>query len=75
MKTPLISPPSKEDRLIDFKEVAHLLGGISERSVRRLIASGDLPQPVKVLSAPKLYYSDVLAYLNKLKNKRTLKSR
>lgn len=61
---------SSEDRLIDFKEVAHLLGDISERSVRRLIARGDLPQPVKVLSAPKLYQSDVFAYLEKLKAKR-----
>jgi predicted DNA-binding transcriptional regulator AlpA len=59
-----------EDRLIDFKEVAHLLGDISERSVRRLIARGDLPQPVKILSAPKLYQSDVFAYLEKLKAKR-----
>jgi len=55
--------PSQEDRLIDFKEVAHLLGDVSERSVRRLIARGDLPQPVKVLSSPKLYHSDVQTYL------------
>jgi predicted DNA-binding transcriptional regulator AlpA len=62
--------PSPEDRLIDFKEVAHLLGDISERSVRRLIARGDLPQPVKILSAPKLYQSDLFGYLEKLKAKR-----
>jgi predicted DNA-binding transcriptional regulator AlpA len=66
------SPPSsQDDRLIDFKETAHLLGDISERSVRRLIARGDLPQPVKVLSAPRLYRSEVFAYLEKLKTKRT----
>jgi|GEM_PF-6985120 predicted DNA-binding transcriptional regulator AlpA len=63
--------PSQEDRLIDFKEVAHLLGDVSERSVRRLIARGDLPRPVKVLSSPRLYHSDVWAYLERLKNKRT----
>jgi len=63
--------PSQEDRLIDFKEVAHLLGDVSERSVRRLIARGDLPQPVKVLSSRRLYHSDVRAYLERLKNKRT----
>ena len=62
---------SQEDRLIDFKEVAHLLGDVSERSVRRLIARGDLPRPVKVLSSPRLYYSDVQTYLERLKNKRT----
>ena len=56
--------------LIDFKETAHLLGDISERSVRRLIASGQLPQPVKVLSAPRLYHSEVKAYSERLKNKR-----
>ena len=65
------APSSQEDRLIDFKETAHLLGDISERSVRRLIARGELPQPVKVLSAPRLYRSEVLAYLEKLKTKRT----
>jgi hypothetical protein len=30
--------PSHEERLIEFKETAHLLGDISERSVRRLIS-------------------------------------
>jgi predicted DNA-binding transcriptional regulator AlpA len=68
MNSPL---SSQDDRLIDFKETAHLLGDISERSVRRLIARGDLPQPVKVLSAPRLYRSEVFAYLEKLKTKRT----
>lgn len=59
-----------EDRLIDFKETAHILGDISERSVRRLIACGELPQPVKVLSAPRLYLSEVKVYLERLKSKR-----
>jgi predicted DNA-binding transcriptional regulator AlpA len=67
--------PSHEERLIDFKETAHLLGDISERSVRRLIARGDLPQPVKVLSAPRIYRSEVFAYLEKLKAKRTTNRR
>ena len=58
------------DRLVDFAEVARLLGGISERSVRRLISKGDFPQPVKVLSSPRLYFSDVLAYFERLKLKR-----
>jgi predicted DNA-binding transcriptional regulator AlpA len=66
---------TQEDRLIDFKETAHLLGDISERSVRRLISRGDLPQPVKVLSAPRLYRSEVFAYLEKLKSKRTANRR
>jgi predicted DNA-binding transcriptional regulator AlpA len=61
---------TEEDRLVDFEEVARILGGISERSVRRLIAKADLPQPVKVLSSPRLYLSDVAAYLERLKAKR-----
>jgi predicted DNA-binding transcriptional regulator AlpA len=67
-----ISPPLKdtEDRLMDLEEVAEKLGNISTRSVRRLIAQGDLPQPVKVLSSPRLYHSDVVAYLDGLKKKR-----
>ena len=65
-------PSTPEDRLIDFKETAHLLGDISDRSVRRLIASGELPQPVKVLSAPRLYHSEVKACL---KNKRPSRQR
>jgi predicted DNA-binding transcriptional regulator AlpA len=66
---------SQDDRLIDFQETAHLLGDISERSVRRLIVSGELPQPVKVLSAPRLYQSEVKAYLERLKNKRPSRQR
>lgn len=58
------------DRLLDFAEVAHLLGGISIRSVYRLIAKHDLPDPVKVLSSPRLYASDVSNYLQNLKNNR-----
>ena len=63
-------PMADEERLIDFKEVARLLGNISERTVRRLIAAGELPKPVKVLSVPRLYRSDVLGYLQRLKDKR-----
>lgn len=70
LNAPNPEPSSDEDRLIDFREVARLLGDISERSVRRLIARGDLPKPVKVLSAPRLYRSDIFTYLDKLKTKR-----
>ena len=72
MITQTLSHPTKaeEDRLMDLEEVAEKLGNISTRSVRRLIARGDLPKPVKVLSSPRLYHSDVIAYLEKLKQKR-----
>jgi predicted DNA-binding transcriptional regulator AlpA len=69
---PTIIAPKKEeeDRLMDLEEVAEKLGNISTRSVRRLIARGDLPKPVKVLSSPRLYHSDIVTYLERLKQKR-----
>jgi predicted DNA-binding transcriptional regulator AlpA len=69
---PTVITPTKieEDRLMDLEEVAEKLGNISTRSVRRLIARGDLPKPVKVLSSPRLYHSDVVTYLERLKLKR-----
>jgi predicted DNA-binding transcriptional regulator AlpA len=71
METITLTPPKKvEDRLMDLEEVAEKLGNISTRSVRRLIARGDLPKPVKVLSSPRLYYSDIVTYLERLKQKR-----
>ena len=75
MPTIISPPPNEEDRLMDLEEVAEKLGNISTRSVRRLIAKGDLPKPVKVLSSPRLYHSDVTAYLQKLKQKREQDSR
>jgi predicted DNA-binding transcriptional regulator AlpA len=59
-----------EDRLLDLTEVAEVLGHISTRSVRRLIARGDLPPPIKILSTPRLYHSEVMAFLERLKQKR-----
>ena len=70
MEHALITAEKDPERLIDLEEVARLLGGVSTRSVRRLIARGDLPRPVKVLSSPRLYFSDVLAYFERLKVKR-----
>jgi predicted DNA-binding transcriptional regulator AlpA len=60
---------------MDLEEVAEKLGNISTRSVRRLIARGDLPKVVKVLSSPRLYHSDVTAYLERLKQKRDQEAR
>jgi predicted DNA-binding transcriptional regulator AlpA len=69
---PAVITPTKtdEERLMNLEEVAEMLGNISTRSVRRLIARGDLPKPVKVLSSPRLYNSDVVTYLERLKLKR-----
>ena len=72
-----ITPTTKneEERLMDLDEVAEKLGNISNRTVRRLINRGDLPRPVKVLSAPRLYYSDVVAYMERLRQKRDQSTR
>jgi len=70
MEHPSATSEKESERLLDLEEVAKLLGGVSTRSVRRLIARGDLPRPVKVLSSPRLYFSDVLDYFKKLKARR-----
>ena len=77
MQSTTVTPPNspKEDRLMDLEEVAEKLGNISTRSVRRLIARGDLPKAVKVLSSPRLYHSDIVAYLERLKQKREQEAR
>lgn len=36
------------DPLLNLSEVATLLGNKSEKTVRRMIASGELPSPVKM---------------------------
>ena len=58
------------DRLITLVEVGQLLGGRSVKSVRRMIARGELPKPVYVGRTPMLFLSDVVAYLEKLKQNR-----
>jgi len=70
MEHPFAATEKESERLLDLEEVAKLLGGVSTRSVRRLIARGDLPRPVKVLSSPRLYFSDVLDYFERLKVRR-----
>jgi hypothetical protein len=59
----------ENERLISFEEGAHRLGGVSVKSVRRLIAAGEL-RAVKVLSSPKLVDSEVGALIERLKQKR-----
>jgi excisionase family DNA binding protein len=61
--------PILEDRLISLKDAGRRLA-LSQRSVYRLIAKGELPPPVKVGGATRLYASDVDAYLENLKSTR-----
>ena len=59
------------ERLVSLTETADMLGGVSVKTVRRMIAAGDLPPAVKVMSCTKLPLSEVLGCIERLKSKRT----
>lgn len=58
------------DRLISFLEVGRILGGRSGKTVRRMIADGKLPKPVYVGRTPMLCLSEVVEFIEKLKENR-----
>lgn len=58
-----------EDRLLSVDEVAGILH-VSDRSVWRLVANGDLPKPARVGRCARWFKSEVQAYLDKLKQQR-----
>ena len=47
-----------------------MLGGRSAKSIRRMIARGELPKPVYVGRTPMLFLTDVVAFIEKLKENR-----
>jgi excisionase family DNA binding protein len=55
--------------LLTVKQVAMMLG-VSSRTIHRLVASGDLPGPVKVGSASRFPCSEIEEYLERLKAER-----
>ena len=57
------------ERLITLDKVAELLS-VTKRTVYRLIAKGDLPQPLKVGHSVRLSVSDVTEYFERLKLQR-----
>lgn len=57
------------ERLLTLKEVAEILR-LSVRTVWRLIDKKDLPQPVRVGRSVRLFLSDVLTYLERLRERR-----
>ena len=61
------------DNLMGLSEVASHLG-ISERSVWRLVASGDLAPPVKVGRCTRWFAADLHAYLDKIRQRRDSKN-
>ena len=58
-----------EERLLKLDEVGQILG-VCRRSVERLIASGDLPVPVKIRRGSRLPASEVVAYIERVKKER-----
>jgi predicted DNA-binding transcriptional regulator AlpA len=60
----------ENDRLIRLRTVGEMLGGISEKTVRRKIAAGELPLPVYVGRTPMLLLSEVIAATERLKAER-----
>jgi excisionase family DNA binding protein len=63
---PQIAP---SDGLLSLSEVAKILG-VCVRSVRRAIARKELPPPVRVGRAVRLFRRDVAAYLQRLREQR-----
>lgn len=57
------------ERLLTLGKVADTLG-VNKRTVYRLIAKGDLPQPLKVGHSVRLSVSDVTEYFERLKLQR-----
>ncbi len=56
--------------LVSLDGVAAMLD-VSKREVYRLIAAGELPQPVKIGRLSKLPVGEVLAYVERLKSMRS----
>ncbi|MGD0260720.1 MAG: helix-turn-helix domain-containing protein [Verrucomicrobiota bacterium] len=68
-----MNEPGDKDKgiepLLSLAEVAKILGKCV-RSVRRSIDRGELPKPVRVGGALRLFKSDVEAYLQRLREQR-----
>ncbi len=59
-----------DDALISLAEAGQLLGGVCEKTVRRRIAEGKLPQPVREGKFLRLFRSDITGHINQLKEQR-----
>ncbi len=58
------------DRLVPLRVVAEMLGSISVKTVRRMIAAGALPKAVYVGRTPMLFLSEVVAAIERLRTQR-----
>jgi len=59
------------ERLVSLNETAEMFGGVSVKTVRRMIAAGELPPTVKVMSCVKLPLSEVETCIERLKARRS----
>ena len=59
-----------DESLLSLEEAGRMLGGISPKTVRRRIAEGLLPKPIKEGKFSRLFRSDVLGMIENLKRKR-----
>lgn len=55
--------PSDPGRFIPLREVGHMIGGFSKRTVQRMIAAKELPRPVVVRKRPCLTREQVMAFM------------
>jgi predicted DNA-binding transcriptional regulator AlpA len=58
------------ESLISLEEAGQMLGGISEKTVRRRIAEGLLPKPVKEGKFSRFLRSDIVRRIEQLKQQR-----
>lgn len=65
----ILSEGSQEKLLLSFNEVATRFG-VSPRSVRREVARGRLPQPVKVGHSSRFKVSEIMEYLERISAER-----
>lgn len=64
----------ESERLVRLREVGHRLGDVSSKTVRRMIAAGQLPAPVYVGRTPMLCESEIDAAIERFKQQRKAKS-
>ena len=64
-----MSRSEEHQRLVSLEEVGRMLAA-SKRTVHRLIASGELPRPLRMGKLSRLTVEDVEAFIEKLKGQR-----
>jgi predicted DNA-binding transcriptional regulator AlpA len=67
------TPEDDGDVLISLERAGEMLGGISKKSVYRRIADGVLPAPVKDGKFSRLFRSDVIRVIERMRNERDKK--